>query len=91
MKPANEAKKDTMESVNTIEVQVNTLMSYFENGVAEATKQGKFNLDPLKLMESQAKPEVINQVEKKLKALGYKLSKTTYNADRTTTLTLSWN
>lgn len=91
MKPASDAKKQSKDAVDQTTLLTNTLMSYFEEKVAEATKLGKFNIDSVKLMESQAPPQVLTAVEAKLKALGYRFSHSFHNASKAITVNLSWN
>lgn len=90
MKTANEAKKESQSNNNETEKALNTLLSYFETKVAEATAQGKFGLEPLKLMKSQLPANVLIDLEKKLKALGYKFTTTYHNAEQTYSITLTW-
>lgn len=90
MKTASEAKKEAQGNNNETEKALNTLLSYFETKVSEATKQGKFGLDPLKLMKSQLPANVLTDLEKKLKSLGYKFSYVYHNAEQTYSITLTW-
>lgn len=90
MKTAKEAKQESMQHNDNVDKQLKTLLIHFENKVNEATKLGKFNVEPLKLMKSQIPDSIMGQLEGKLKGLGYGFSFTANNAEQTITVYLSW-
>lgn len=90
MRTANDAKKETEKNTNETEKQLTTLLTYFDTKVADSSKLGKRTIDPLKLMKSQLPGNVLTELEKKLKSLGYNFSYTYHNAEQTYSINLSW-